>query len=323
MKLLTGSEIWARIGALIQTADQAFVAVPYLGEGAAEMLPLKRGSVLVTRYEVGALKAGQICPKDVIKLVDQEVQVFSEPRLHAKIYAFPDCVIIGSSNASKTSRDTLLEACVEIEDRAIIKKAKNYILQCANSPITPEFARALAKHYIKASHFPMAPQFSKAKDRKNTKSKDDMSERALWLLSTAPLEEASSAWNSASDTALAEAKKHIDKDARIKLETLAWTKEAGEKLSIGDNLIMRQADEKGIDWVWPPAIVHSIIKTPGKNTYAIAYSQMKNSKPRRLDIIQNKLGDSAKSLATLKYAMRRASPQTRLALLGLWSPRKK
>ena len=323
MTLLTGKAIWKRIGTLIRESDVAIVAVPYLGEGAAKMLPLKPGSILVTRYEVSALKAGQISPNDIIELLNRGVRVFTEPALHAKIYAFANRVIIGSSNASKTSKDRLVEACVEIEDRTTIKAAKAYVLKHTKCPITPEFARELAPYYKKPSHFPMMSQPTTAGDSGKTRAANDLSEHALWLLPTEPLGETSSAWKSASAAALAAAQKRVGKEAEIQLDTLAWTKEAGKKLSVGDNLLMRQTDKNGVDWIWPPAIVHSIIKTPGKDSYAVAYSQVKNAKRRRLDVVQEKLGDSAKSLASLKYTMRRASPKARSELLGLWGARDK
>ncbi len=90
MKLLTGRAIWTRIGALIRESESAAIAVPYLGEGGAKLIPLKQGSVLLTRYEPSALKAGQICPDDVIQLLRRGVRVFSHPALHAKLCVFAE-----------------------------------------------------------------------------------------------------------------------------------------------------------------------------------------------------------------------------------------
>lgn len=319
MKFLTGKAIWARIGRLARGTDQAFVAVPYLGEGAAKMLPLKRGSLLLTRYEIGALKAGQISPDDVIQLLNRGVRVFSAPALHAKIYAFPKCVIIGSSNASKTSRDRLIEACFESSDSTAIAEAKSYIKKHAKFEITHEYALELAPHYRKPQHFPMAPGPAAPGAKGRRVARGDVSDHALWLLSTEPLIDASTEWHAASKAALADARKLIGRNTRLALDTLAWTGEAREKLALGDNIIIRMADEKGVDWVWPPAIVHSIKKAQGRDSYAIAYSTPKTGKKLRLETVQKKIGDSSKSLVNLKSAMRKASPQTRADLLGLWA----
>lgn len=73
MKFLTGPGIWSRIAELARQPGTALVAAPYIGKGAAKMLPLNEGSILITRFELSAIRAGQVCPHDVLALRERPV----------------------------------------------------------------------------------------------------------------------------------------------------------------------------------------------------------------------------------------------------------
>lgn len=65
--------------------QKSWVAVPFLGKGSAIDLPITEGSVLVTRFNRESIKAGQVNPSEVLKLINRGVQVYNYSSLHAKV----------------------------------------------------------------------------------------------------------------------------------------------------------------------------------------------------------------------------------------------
>lgn len=120
------------------------------------MLPVATGSVLVTRFTREAIKAGQVDPKEVIKLIRKGVSVFNQAYLHAKIYVFPRKAFVGSANASKNSQG-LIEACIETTEPAIVQQARNYVRSLDSDLVTLEYAKSMVSLYPKDGerHFGM------------------------------------------------------------------------------------------------------------------------------------------------------------------------
>ena len=127
---------------------RAFVAVPFIGKGAAKMLPVSTGSVLVTRFTRESVKAGQVDPREVIKLIRRGVGVFNRPDLHAKVYVFPRRAFIGSANVSRTSAG-LVEACLETTDRQTIFEAREFVRSLSSDLVTLEYAKSFVSLYPK------------------------------------------------------------------------------------------------------------------------------------------------------------------------------
>src|SRR6266853_4325440 len=92
------------------------VAVAYLGQGAAKLLPLPNGSWLVVDASESAVKSGQTCPAELKKLLKRGVRIYSRKNLHAKIFVFGPKAFIGSANVSRNSASMLHEAVVAITD---------------------------------------------------------------------------------------------------------------------------------------------------------------------------------------------------------------
>jgi len=142
-----GPTPWPRIRELANGA-KAHVAVPYLGKGAAALLPIAPGSVLVTRFTPDAVKSAQINPREVVKLIDRRVRVFSDNTLHAKVYVFAKRAIIGSANVSRHS-GSLHEACIETTDSTVVRDARDFVKSLVSDLITPEYAKSLVDLYPK------------------------------------------------------------------------------------------------------------------------------------------------------------------------------
>lgn len=144
-KLLT-TGIWPRIKKLCASGP-GYVAVAYLGRSGRKLLPLKAGSVLVVDASEGAVKQGQTSPAELIKFVRAGVDVHSAPDLHAKVFAFPKAVLVGSTNVSNNSASHWQEAAVESADPKLIKHTREFVLDLAGEPLPLARLQQLQKLY--------------------------------------------------------------------------------------------------------------------------------------------------------------------------------
>lgn len=137
MKFLT-TNIWDRITQSVSEKKQNLVAVAYFGTGGAELMPLKKGDVLVVDASDAKVQSGSTNPAELRKLLDKGVKIFSHPNLHSKVYLLGNKLFIGSANVSINSKENLFEAVFKTSDPDAIKEAKKYILGLANFLIEKE-----------------------------------------------------------------------------------------------------------------------------------------------------------------------------------------
>lgn len=128
-------------------SGSADVAVAYFGKGACKLLPLKAGSRLVVDASEHAIKTGQTHPADLKALVNNGVQVFSVPYLHAKVFVFRSQAFVGSANASNRSTHTLIEAIVQTSDRKVVAAAKKFVRDHCLHELGPHELDRLQKIY--------------------------------------------------------------------------------------------------------------------------------------------------------------------------------
>lgn len=127
-------------------AGKGIVAVPFLGADASTLLPLKAGSVLITRLTADDAKRGLVSPQEVLRFLKRGVEVHNCENLHAKVYAFGRRAVIGSANVSKTSTK-LVEAAIEVSDPEIVAEAKAFIEGLRVDPVDAQFVQSLIPLY--------------------------------------------------------------------------------------------------------------------------------------------------------------------------------
>jgi hypothetical protein len=137
-----GSNTWAAIKRVARDKGRHWVAVPYVSPGAAKRLPLKRGDVLITRFDDATIMTGQTDPTEIARYIRNGVEVHNEPWLHAKVYVSSKRAVICSANVSANSEDGLVEAGLEIAHRRVIGDARRFVQELRGSIIGLEFARS-------------------------------------------------------------------------------------------------------------------------------------------------------------------------------------
>lgn len=144
-KFLSAREIWPRITQLAMKTKKSLVAVAYFGQGASQILPLRKGSVLVVDASQNTVKASGTCPKDILDVLARKVEVHNCSNLHAKVFVFGRRAIIGSTNVSNNSKDVYLEAAVETTDPNVVAASREFVLSLRGDQIQKAYAKELMK----------------------------------------------------------------------------------------------------------------------------------------------------------------------------------
>lgn len=140
LRFLDRNALWSVLPRLAKAAKRpSYVAVPYLGSGAAKLLPLARGDVLVCALTEQNAKNGSVCPADLITLRRRGVSIYLQDDLHAKIFLFGGTAIVGSSNLSNSSRDILDDAALLTTNRTVTRQIRRWFAERTREPLTPEW----------------------------------------------------------------------------------------------------------------------------------------------------------------------------------------
>lgn len=282
-QLLTGPKAWKAITAAAQRRPTtAFVATPYFGKAGARLLPLERGSRLVVNASMDALRSGQTCPQALLHLHRRGVAIYSEPRLHAKVYVFGTLAFIGSANASDSSANTLIEAVLQSAQRETVQQCREFVRQLTRKlvPAGEEQIKAWTKVYREPRHTqPRAPS-----------SKRVRSYPRVWIVHVhedAPPEQASASH----DRGMAEA----ERAARRRHEVECFWHPYDSPYQRGDTVIEVFHPHSGKVMVIPPAtVIRRHGWRHGRRRLTFVYTERPPGRRIDLDRLAKVLGRGAK-----------------------------
>lgn len=147
LHFLSNEPLWQEIKNIIHDTKRADVAIAYLGQGGADRLPLKSGSRLVVDISKKTVKAGGTDPREIKKLIERGVEVFTRPNLHAKVVLTKAVMICGSMNVSGRSEKELEEAAIMTSDPVAMDRARDFIDRLCKQPVLPEYLKECMKLY--------------------------------------------------------------------------------------------------------------------------------------------------------------------------------
>lgn len=286
-----GPRPWPRLTALSSRRGMAWVAVPYFGIGAAKMLPLAAGSVLVTRFDEAEIRSGQIHPLDIVELLERGVRVYQHKNLHAKVYVFGRRALIGSANVSKTSAG-MEEACIETTEPAVVQKAKEFVAGLQGDELTVEYAASLQKLYRP----PVRPV---TRSGISHKAQDDQSTHTrIWTvpLTYSPKSETDTE-NEAAAAKLAKGK--MSDTSLFRLEHFHWFGGEMRKVAVGDRVMQVVQKGRAMEFC-PPARVVSIYRYRAGREYRWIFSLETRKKARVLLTTDMRSKLSKEEIAALK-----------------------
>jgi hypothetical protein len=148
LQFLGNDDTWRELRAISRRRNcPLYVAVPFLGDGAGNLLHLKRGDVLVVALTEANSRNGSVCPAEIERLQRKGVEVFLSPYLHAKVLLCGRKAVVGSANLSQSSFTHLDEAAILTTDRSVLKHIRVWFQQRMLEPVTPEWLGVCAKAY--------------------------------------------------------------------------------------------------------------------------------------------------------------------------------
>ena len=123
------------------------MAVPFLGRNAVSQLPLRRGDVLVTRFDEETVRQGLVAPRAVVEFIRRGVEVHAVANLHAKVFVFGRVAVVGSANISNLSEQRLVEAACELTQPELVESCRAFVRSLRGEVVEIEFARRLIRYY--------------------------------------------------------------------------------------------------------------------------------------------------------------------------------
>lgn len=265
--------------------NKAFVAVPFIGKGAAQLLPIGADSVLVTRFSKTAVQARQVDPSEILKFLDRGVKVHAYENLHAKVYVFGRTCLIGSANASNSSRN-LVEACLQCTEPTVVKGAREMVEKLTGNPLTREYVRSLIPFY--PGEPPVGPCTGTGPPE-TVRSGEEGARLRVWVTPVRREDWVQEAVD-ADKVASKEAKTMID-TSEHRLFKAHW--DSKPPFAVGDWIITRYGGKRPEFEVEPPARVISIRHVSRKGGYLVYGERPKDMRPRRSVGVERLLGSTA------------------------------
>ncbi len=262
------------------------VAVAYLGQGAAQMLPLPKGSRLVVDASDRTVKQGLTCPAELLKLHKKGVEIFSVMNLHAKVYVAGKGAFIGSANVSKNSAGTLIETLLHTTESQAVKDARQFVADLCLESLGPERLKELGKIY-RPPHIPGGKRGKRTTSAKSVKP--ELAE--LRLAQLKPRKKLTKDQEVQLKVGKAEAQRVRQHRSRThELDDFTW---AG-RCSFGQGQqviqVLKESDED--TWVYPPGYVLHVRKDP-LESISYVYVEYPDRRRKSLKLLAKKLGRGA------------------------------
>lgn len=292
MKLLSEQPWKALTRAVKREPGKCHVAVAYFGQGAAQMLPLREGSLLVLDFSEASVRAGRSCPAEVLKLLKRGVEVRSVRNLHAKVFVVGNTAFIGSTNVSQSSANTLVEAVAVSSDPHLVRRSRRFVIDLVGEPVSEEFAQQMAAIY-RPPILPKAP-------RKARKAQPVVSEYSTtWVVQLTPCK-----WDVADHAAekagRPAAERSLKDSERFEVETFCWSKaDFARRVKRGEMVVQVLAQSPRRHMVSAPArvlFIQNYLGAKGRENSIVFVERPKGSRRRSFQQLRKSLGSAASKL---------------------------
>lgn len=318
-EFVTNESIWQHINGALKAGSPARIAVPFIGLGVSRWIKLTPGSCVVTRCDLKSARAGQVSGKDLLAWHKRGVRIFNLQALHAKVFAFDGAAFIGSSNASVTSRDRLIEAGVWTTDKALAGNAWAFVEEHCNEDVDEKFLKELAKEYRPPTQYPLHGENGtgggQGSSAKNAPREQDEAPLHLIRLYTANW---NNAQKTAADRAEASGRKRIEKNFKAEVTTFTWPGAPG-RFAVGNLVLARMTDKAdGGETVQPWARVIGMHKVRGKDQHAVATATLPAWTEMELSDFARASGGLMANFVKRGGRSRIATSEERTMVLRIW-----
>lgn len=268
-RFLFNESLWSELTERVGKAKRTVAAVAYLGAGASKLVVLKKGDKLVVDMSLKAVRSGTTDPREVKKLLDKGVEVFSRAGLHAKFFVIDRVVIAGSSNISKHAHDYLDEAAVLTDDPAAVP-----LDGLCTEPVRKLYLERCIAEYRPPRLLPGAAE--------QGRSRAKLRQAKLWILGGLHYADLPEVEAGKEARVTRKARKRLRDYERCEVDYSHYARRFGffDRLRVGDQLIICIRTARGFD-VYPPARclgVESYPRGGGKRRYLVLRESPSNAK---------------------------------------------
>ena len=172
---LSNDSLWSELRDRVKTCSRVKAAVAFLGNGGADLLPLKKGDTLVVNLGLQTVRQGATSPKEIQRLIKRGVKVFTRSNLHAKFFICGKSLLVGSANVSKNSQNLLDEAATITSEGAAIRRATGFFEKLCTEPVRPDYLKLCLRTY-------RPPRFIQNRGQRKNKRQKRIAEAKLWLI---------------------------------------------------------------------------------------------------------------------------------------------
>lgn len=303
-------DLWARLRRLCARRGPRLVAVPFVGQGASKRLRLRTGDVLVTRCDVGVVRAGLTDPREIVKYISAGVEVHSASALHAKVFVLGRAAVVGSSNVSSASETQLIEAAIESDDPRVVRACSSFVRELRGDVVGLEEAKRLVGSY-------RPPRGMGGPKRRRPRTRLEPGQTPLWALGLVrcDYEDEDSRQSEASE---ADARRRMSGRRAFRLDEFLWTGRVPFRAR--DRVIMCTEESRNKVLVDPPARVLAIRAYQSKGRYrAIVWVELRVGLRRRsARQLERRIGPSAVVLRRVHGARRVLGHGLAYALGQVW-----
>lgn len=306
------NEIWSTIKRLAENSKRTKVAVAYFGTGGAGKLKLKKGDTLILAISLKNVKAGQVNPFEVEKLLKKGVFIYNMPNLHAKIFLFDRKVIVGSSNISENSETALIESGILTDDIKVISHANKFIENNSIEKVEQDYLEVCKKIYN-------PPKFYGKKLAKTDSKKFKGQLSRLWVIGT----KYKTVNNEISESAEERFEKKITNKKKFTVEKITYpeTARALKEISEGDIIIEIYTDNnKSI--VYPPKRALGSVWNKSKTHKVLMVEERIDPKTTAWSILERNLIKNEILFITKNSAREIKNEETKMVLLNFFNKSK-
>ena len=305
---LITKNIWPTLTkAAKMSKTKSMVAVAYFGQQGSSMLPLKKDSILLIDASEKAVKSGQTCPDELLKLYYKGVQIYSLENLHAKLFIIGKELFIGSTNVSGNSSKLLQEAIVKTNDKQAIEDAKAFIeSNTGNLEMGEEQLTRLQKLYC-------PPKFTGVKSQSQKRKSASINSHSFMVYKLETGSWTEKEYKEA-DKGRKEAKINRINKSRHKLDEFKWE---GELVARKGDTILQIIDEGNKVYISPPGtLIHMRKWNNGKQITNFCYVEVPDKRRKNINVFKKQF-----SAKTFKLINRNGRKNKAVAeeLISLWN----
>lgn len=317
-RFLSNDSLWAELNARVKASQRVKAAVAFVGNGGADLLPLKKGDTLVVNLGLQTVKQGATSPKEIQRLIKRGVQLFTRSNLHAKFFICDDALLVGSANISNNSQKVLDEAASLTTDKVAVRRAEDFFSKLCTEPVRPDYLKLCLENYRPPVFNPVGKTDKSVRQKRVVEAK-------LWFIGGLRYRDVPEAEDSSASGIQEEAAKRLQHSKGTHADYVHNSSKPRyfDDIRVGDWIVTCIADSEGQRFVHSPQQVlghESYSRGHGKRRYLLLSEAPDRGQTMPLSQFRRHIRGTVPKLDTERpRTMAITSMETADSILSLWT----